>query len=70
LGSFEGAVAKKVVLKASSMSKGKKTKNKKEPKANAKPPETAEDRPDEGNTGNMDFGGIPARDLKKNLGCG
>lgn len=43
--------------------KGKTDQQKPKPPSDPKPEETNEDNP-------FDFGGLPARDLKKNLGCG
>jgi hypothetical protein len=49
------------------MSKKKKDKKKEpeKPKPSEKPPEVKEE-----NENPFDFGGLPPRDLKKNLGCG
>lgn len=38
--------------------------------AKAKSAEIRPDPPTQDNDSGMDFGGLPARDLKKNLGCG
>lgn len=50
------------------MQSGKKKKNKKELKAKvpSPPPAKLEDEA----PSDFDFGGLPARDLKKNVGCG
>ena len=54
------------------MSKTKKTENNKKPKPRPKSAQVGapEEPPETENREDMDFGGIPKRDLKKNLGCG
>jgi len=51
------------------MQSDKKKKNKKEVK-NKNSPMVTPDKNDEEKPLGFDFGGLPSRDLKKNLGCG
>ena len=52
------------------MADKKKRKPKELPKVVPAKPETGNRAEDAEDEGRMDFGGLPARDLKKNLGCG
>ena len=52
------------------MSKRKKTKDKPESKNKSVQIRKAEETADDEKTDAMDFGGLPNRNLKKNLGCG
>ena len=52
------------------MSKGKKIQETKEKTDKKVPAKKADNRSEGENPGHMDFGGIPDRNLKKNLGCG
>jgi hypothetical protein len=52
------------------MSKRKKLKDKQESKVKAVEIRKVEEKPDDEKTDAMDFGGMPNRNLKKNLGCG
>jgi hypothetical protein len=54
------------------MQSEKKKKNKKEPKVKIPlpPADTKADTREEEPLSGFDFGGLPSRDLKKNLGCG
>ncbi len=51
------------------MKKEEKT-NKRQPKVKGKVKGTTRDEAKEKETESREFGGIPMRDLKKNLGCG
>lgn len=51
------------------MQSGKKKRIKKEAK-NKVPPAIFQDKDEEEKLSGFDFGGLPSRDLKKNLGCG
>jgi hypothetical protein len=52
------------------MSKRKKIQETKEKHDKKVPVKKAENRSEDENPGSLDFGGIPERNLKKNLGCG
>lgn len=52
------------------MSKRKKLKDKQESKNKSAQTRKVEETADDEKTDAMDFGGLPNRNLKKNLGCG
>jgi len=52
------------------MSKKKKIQDREVPKDKPAQNKKMEERPDDEKTKIMDLGGMPERDLKKNLGCG
>jgi len=52
------------------MSKRKKTRDKQESKNKSAQIKKVEETADDEKTDAMDFGGLPNRNLKKNLGCG
>ena len=52
------------------MSRRKKVQERKEKNDKKVPVKKAENRSEDENLSRMDFGGIPDRNLKKNLGCG
>jgi hypothetical protein len=71
LSSFELVGIKKFIqLRQLHMSRKKKIKEKEGSKDSDFQNKKTEERPDDEKTKVMDFGGMPERDLKKNLGCG
>ena len=52
------------------MSKKKKPADKRAPKAKPAKSQKVDETPEDETTKTMDYGGLPDRNLKKNLGCG